>query len=61
MRRHSDLGRRRVEGEMEGVRCGRCGGFMTYECFADRSEAGEYWSFEGWHCIYCGDVIDRLI
>ncbi|MFQ5579621.1 MAG: hypothetical protein ACE5FZ_03340 [Nitrospiria bacterium] len=43
------------------VCCDRCGGRMSYEWFSNRNEEGGYWHFQGWRCLYCGEVIDRLI
>lgn len=36
--------------------CPRCDGPMTYETFC-----GPAWSYPGWRCIFCGEVIDPVI
>jgi hypothetical protein len=42
---------------MEAVmRCGRCNGIMVFEKFYSQ----EY-SFFGWRCLYCGEIIDKVI
>ncbi len=51
----------RSEEVLHDVRCDRCGGLMSFEWFANRNDEGGYWNFQGWHCIYCGEVVDGLI
>jgi hypothetical protein len=38
------------------MRCYRCGSLMAYE-----KHYGLQDYFWGWRCIYCGDIIDRII
>lgn len=42
------------------MKCMRCGGTMNFEEFLN-SDNRSYWSYKGWHCLYCGDIIDPLI
>ena len=43
------------------MRCPRCGGVMDHEWFTNMEQEGMSWSYDGWRCIYCGEVIDPLI
>ena len=43
------------------MRCPRCGGMMHYEEFVNTMDEGMAWSFDGWRCVYCGEVVDPLI
>ncbi len=43
------------------MRCPKCGGTMGFEQFRDRGSGRIPWSYEGWRCIYCGEIIDSLI
>jgi hypothetical protein len=38
------------------MRCHRCGGKMVYEKFY-----GEEGQFYGWRCIFCGEIVDKVI
>ena len=43
------------------MRCAKCGGLMSFEQFmSTESELGP-WSYEGWRCFHCGEIIDPLI
>lgn len=42
------------------MRCSKCGGLMSFEEFMSVTE-GMPWSYEGWRCVYCGEIIDPLI
>jgi len=33
---------------------------MSFEEFMSVTE-GMPWSYEGWRCVYCGEIIDALI
>ncbi len=46
---------------MEAVRCDRCDGEMWFTAFSDMSEEGDLWAYDGWHCIYCGEIVDTVI
>lgn len=36
------------------------GATMSFEQFAN-SDNRSYWSYKGWRCLYCGDIVDPLI
>ena len=38
------------------MKCDRCGGSMAYEKFYGQTE-----DFFGWRCIFCGEIVDRVI
>ncbi len=38
------------------MKCLRCGGIMVYEKFFGLAE-----DFFGWRCIFCGEIIDKVI
>lgn len=38
-----------------------CSGLMTHERFSDRLEFALHAEFAGWHCISCGEILDRLV
>ena len=57
--RNSTTGRERPRDEdgKEGVmKCGKCGGSMSYENFWGQRE-----DFFGWRCIFCGEIVDPII
>lgn len=41
--------------------CPRCGGLMRQEQFYDHFEIALHADFAGWHCINCGEILDRVI
>ena len=41
--------------------CTRCSGQMKSEFFMDRAERAIPWSYEGWRCVLCGEVVDPVI
>jgi hypothetical protein len=43
------------------MKCPKCGGWMEFQEFTNVASEGMAWSFEGWRCLYCGEVIDPLI
>lgn len=43
------------------MQCPRCEGLMTLEEFRNAASEGMPWSYEGWRCLYCGEVVDPLI
>jgi hypothetical protein len=48
---------RRSFKRMEAImRCGRCDGIMVFEKFYSQEN-----SFFGWRCLYCGEIIDKVI
>ena len=38
-----------------------CSGLMTHERFSHRLEFALHAEFAGWHCISCGEILDRLV
>jgi len=38
------------------MKCYRCGGTMVFEKFYGISE-----EFFGWRCIFCGEIVDKVI
>lgn len=34
---------------------------MNFEEFVNVESEGGPWSYEGWHCVYCGEIVDPLI
>ena len=36
--------------------CPKCSGRMTFERFQEFSD-----SFDGWRCVNCGEILDRVI
>ncbi len=38
------------------MKCYRCGGLMVFEKFFGISE-----DFYGWRCLFCGEIIDKVI
>jgi hypothetical protein len=47
--------------KIKDLRCNRCNGGMSFENFINTSREGAEWSYTGWHCIFCGEIIDPLI
>jgi len=43
------------------MKCPKCGGVMNFEEFLYGGGGEIPWSFEGWRCLYCGEIIDPLI
>jgi hypothetical protein len=43
------------------MKCPKCGGLMNFETFISTDSETGPWSYEGWHCIYCGEIIDPLV
>jgi hypothetical protein len=43
------------------MNCLKCHGNMNYEEFVSGAAEGTSWAYEGWRCIYCGDIIDPII
>ena len=38
------------------MKCQRCDGIMVPEAFYGQDDV-----FQGWRCIFCGEIIDRVI
>ena len=43
------------------MRCPKCGGLMNFEHFMNAVSGEMSWSYEGWRCVYCGEILDPLI
>ena len=43
------------------MHCTRCRGLMVRDHFYDLLDDGGQFSFRGWRCICCGNVLDPLI
>jgi len=41
--------------------CLKCNGMMSYEAFVSGAPEGTTWMYEGWRCLYCGDIVDPVI
>lgn len=42
------------------MKCPRCGGLMHFEEFKN-TQNDVYWTYDGWRCVFCGEVLDPLI
>lgn len=40
------------------MRCKKCRGLMIREKFFESIGGDSFW---GWKCIYCGEIIDKII
>jgi len=43
------------------MNCLICSGIMNFEAFVSSAAEGGPWAYEGWRCVYCGDIIDPVI
>ena len=43
------------------MRCSKCSRLMTFERFMGGVPQSIPWSYEGWRCITCGEIVDALI
>lgn len=43
------------------MKCPKCRGEMKFEEFVNVASEGGPWSYEGWRCVYCGEIVDSLI
>ncbi len=42
------------------MNCPRCSGWMVHENFYGLED--EYaWFYPGWRCVYCGEIVDKVI
>jgi DNA-directed RNA polymerase subunit RPC12/RpoP len=46
---------------MMAMRCPKCNGVMNFEEFLYGGGGEIPWSYEGWRCVYCGEIIDPMI
>lgn len=42
-------------------KCSKCNGTMVIECFHDIEATQNFDHFNGWRCINCGKMVDRVI
>lgn len=47
------------KGKVFNMKCPKCGGLMAYETFTNQENLA--WHYDGWRCLYCGDVVDEVI
>jgi hypothetical protein len=43
------------------MNCLKCSGMMNFETFVSCAAEGGPWTYEGWRCVYCGDIVDPVI
>ncbi|HUK56878.1 MAG TPA: hypothetical protein VLY20_09505 [Nitrospiria bacterium] len=43
------------------MKCPKCGGLMNFEEFMYGGGGEVPWSYEGWRCLFCGEIVDPLI
>jgi hypothetical protein len=43
------------------MQCPRCRGLMVPDQFFDLINDGGYWTFDGWRCLCCGNILDPVI
>lgn len=43
------------------MKCVRCRGLMVRDQFYDMLDDGGHFSFRGWRCVCCGNILDPLI
>ena len=43
------------------MRCAKCGGLMSFEQFASQTSDLLPWTYEGWRCFHCGEIVDPVI
>ena len=43
------------------MRCSKCWGLMSFEQFMNVASEALPWSYKGWRCIECGEIIDFVI
>jgi len=46
---------------MSAMKCPKCNGDMNFEEFMYGGGGETPWSYEGWRCVYCGEIVDPLI
>jgi hypothetical protein len=46
---------------MVKMKCPKCGGVMNFEEFLYGGGGEIPGSYEGWRCVYCGEIVDPLI
>jgi len=43
------------------MQCPGCRGLMVPDQFFDLINDGGYWTFDGWRCLCCGNILDPVI
>ena len=43
------------------MQCPGCRGLMVPDQFFDLINGGGYWTFDGWRCLCCGNILDTVI
>ncbi|HEX9756957.1 MAG TPA: hypothetical protein VGB26_04055 [Nitrospiria bacterium] len=43
------------------MKCPKCKGLMNFEAFVNIEVESMPWSYEGFRCIDCGEIIDPVI
>jgi hypothetical protein len=43
------------------MKCPRCAGPMNFEEFRSVSSESGPWTYDGWRCVYCGEIVDALV
>ena len=58
---HSDAWERGVTESGFVMGCPRCHNLMVEETFVDVETSPSVWSFTGWRCVSCGEILDPII
>jgi hypothetical protein len=58
---HSDAWERGVTESGFVMGCPRCHNLMVEETFVDLEASPSVWSFTGWRCVSCGEILDSII
>jgi len=58
---HSDAWERGVTESDFVMGCPRCHNLMVEEMFVDLQASPGVWSFTGWRCVSCGEILDPII
>jgi C4-type Zn-finger protein len=43
------------------MQCPRCTGLMVFEQFINKTESNAVYSYDGWRCVVCGEILDEII
>lgn len=43
------------------MKCPRCNGLMITERFQDLEDDTGHLDFQGWRCLFCGEILDPVI
>lgn len=50
-----------LRGKEVAMKCVRCRGLMVRDQFYDMLDDSGHFSFRGWRCVCCGNILDPLI